>query len=142
MSRVVYSDTPATADQELLRTEHKVRLVAPDEEGNGVNALPDPAAIWDAILDRSTLEYFDTITVKALPSLFDALPGRESEKIEVILVEFEGGGTAELKADQLEKQVRIDYPIDDVILRRAIDTLWEVSERETGVGIDLGTLTA
>jgi hypothetical protein len=40
MSRVVYSDTPATADQEILRTEHKVRLVAPDEEGNGVNALP------------------------------------------------------------------------------------------------------
>jgi hypothetical protein len=89
---------------------------------DGVGALPDPAAIWDSILDRSTLEYFDTITVKALPSLFEPLAGRENEKIEVILVEFEGGGTAELKADQLEQQVRIDYPIDDVILRRAVDT--------------------
>ena len=40
MSRVIYADTPATADQETLRTTHKVRLVAPAEEGTGVNALP------------------------------------------------------------------------------------------------------
>jgi len=40
MSRVIYSDTPATADQERLRSEHEVRLVVPDEEGNGVNTLP------------------------------------------------------------------------------------------------------
>lgn len=40
MSRVVYTDTPATADQETLRTVHDVRLVAPEEEGSGVNALP------------------------------------------------------------------------------------------------------
>ncbi len=41
MSRVVYSDTPATADQETLRTVHQVRLVSDVEEGTGVNALPD-----------------------------------------------------------------------------------------------------
>jgi hypothetical protein len=40
MSRVVYIDTPDTADQETLRREHSVRLVSPDEEGSGVNALP------------------------------------------------------------------------------------------------------
>jgi hypothetical protein len=40
MSRVVYSDTPATADQETLRTVHLVRLVTSEEEGTGVNALP------------------------------------------------------------------------------------------------------
>lgn len=40
MSRVVYTDTPATADQETLRTVHQVRLVASEEEGLGVNALP------------------------------------------------------------------------------------------------------
>jgi hypothetical protein len=40
MSRVVYTDTPATADQESLRTVHDVRLVALAEEGSGVNALP------------------------------------------------------------------------------------------------------
>jgi hypothetical protein len=40
MSRVVYSDTPSTEGQEALRREHQVRLVLPDEEGTGVNALP------------------------------------------------------------------------------------------------------
>jgi hypothetical protein len=40
MSRVIYSDTPATTDQSALRQEHQVRLVAPAEEGSGVNALP------------------------------------------------------------------------------------------------------
>jgi hypothetical protein len=40
MSRVVYSETKATADQEELRTVHRVRLVSDAEEGTGVNALP------------------------------------------------------------------------------------------------------
>src|SRR5688572_8996468 len=40
MSRVVYSDQTATADQESLRLAHQVRLVADAEVGNGVNALP------------------------------------------------------------------------------------------------------
>ena len=39
MSRVVYSDTKATADQEALRDAHMVRLVNSGEEGTGVNAL-------------------------------------------------------------------------------------------------------
>ena len=41
MSRVIYSDNTATADQESLREAHQVRLVTEAEEGNGVNALPD-----------------------------------------------------------------------------------------------------
>ena len=40
MSRVVYSETRSTEEQEALRREHDVRLVAPEEEGTGVNALP------------------------------------------------------------------------------------------------------
>lgn len=40
MSRVVYTDTPATADQEALRGVHQVRVVGDAEEGTGVNALP------------------------------------------------------------------------------------------------------
>lgn len=40
MSRVTYANTPATSDQEALRVAHNVRLVAPAEEGTGVNALP------------------------------------------------------------------------------------------------------
>jgi hypothetical protein len=40
MSRVSYTDLPATADQEALRATHQVRIVADAEEGTGVNALP------------------------------------------------------------------------------------------------------
>jgi len=40
MSRVSYTDMPATADQEALRATHQVRLVTDAEEGTGVNALP------------------------------------------------------------------------------------------------------
>ena len=41
MSRVVYSESKATADQEQLRVAHQVRLVTDPEEGTGVNALPN-----------------------------------------------------------------------------------------------------
>jgi len=40
MSRVTYANTPSTLDQQTLRATHNVRLVAPEEEGTGVNALP------------------------------------------------------------------------------------------------------
>ena len=40
MSRVIYTDTPDTADQEQLRRAHQVTLVAPEQEGSGVNSLP------------------------------------------------------------------------------------------------------
>jgi len=41
MSRVVYANTPSTADQQTLRESGGVRLVTDSEEGAGVNALPD-----------------------------------------------------------------------------------------------------
>jgi len=40
MSRVIYTETKDTADQEALRTAHQVRLVASQEEGTSVSALP------------------------------------------------------------------------------------------------------
>jgi len=40
MSRVIYTDTPSTVDQETLRTLHQVRVVSAAEEGTGVDALP------------------------------------------------------------------------------------------------------
>lgn len=40
MSRVVYTDTPARADQDALRLAHQVRLVVEAEEGTGLDALP------------------------------------------------------------------------------------------------------
>jgi hypothetical protein len=41
MSRVVYTNTPSTADQESLRVSHGVRVVTDAEEGSGVNTLPN-----------------------------------------------------------------------------------------------------
>jgi hypothetical protein len=40
MSRVTYANTPATLDQETLRSTHAVRVVTTAEEGMGINALP------------------------------------------------------------------------------------------------------
>jgi hypothetical protein len=40
MSRVVYSETKDTADQEALRIAHQVRIVVTAEEGNSVSHLP------------------------------------------------------------------------------------------------------
>jgi hypothetical protein len=40
MSRVVYTETRDTAEQEALRAAHQVRLVTETEEGTGVGALP------------------------------------------------------------------------------------------------------
>jgi hypothetical protein len=40
MSRVVYTETRDTVDQEPLRAAHQVRLVTAAEEGHGVDRLP------------------------------------------------------------------------------------------------------
>jgi hypothetical protein len=40
MSRVVYTETKDTADQEALRIAHRVRIVTAAEEGNSVSKLP------------------------------------------------------------------------------------------------------
>lgn len=40
MSRVVYSDSRPTADQEALRGVHQVRLVSSEEEGTGLSGIP------------------------------------------------------------------------------------------------------
>lgn len=86
----------------------------------GVLAIPDPETIFDSILDRTTVEYFRIVTVKAIATLFEPVAGREAERIVNILLEFEGGGTGELAADALEAKVRVDHPIDDVMLGRPV----------------------
>jgi hypothetical protein len=40
MSRVVYSNTPDTPEQQGLRSAHQVRLVSVPEEGSGIKQLP------------------------------------------------------------------------------------------------------
>jgi hypothetical protein len=88
---------------------------------SGVAVLPDPVAIWDSILDRTTVEYFKLVTVKAIATLFQPVSGREDDQILHILVAFEDGDTADLHPDNLEERVRVDHPVDDVILHRQVD---------------------
>lgn len=86
----------------------------------GVRVKADPEAVWNTILDRTTVDFFRLVTVKTVASVFDPVAGRENERIVAILVVFETGGTAELAPAVLQAQVRIDYPIDDVILSRPV----------------------
>ena len=91
---------------------------------SGVTVKLDPEAAWDTILDRSATEFFRIVTVKAVAALFQPVAGSEDAKIDTILVEFESGGTAELDQATTSAQVRIDYPVDDVILGRPIDSAY------------------
>jgi hypothetical protein len=88
----------------------------------GVQVLPDPEAIWEAIVDRSAVAYFQTIKVNVVPGVFVPVADRPDDQIVAVQVAFEGGGTADLSADKLTEQVRVDYPIDDVVLRHEVDT--------------------
>jgi hypothetical protein len=90
----------------------------------GVTAIPDPEAIWNSILDRTTVDCFKIVTVKAIKTLFDPVAGREADQIVSILLEFEGGGTGELNAGVLEAKVRVDYPVDDVMLGRPVSSAY------------------
>jgi hypothetical protein len=91
---------------------------------DGVQVLPDPAAIWNAIVDRSTVSFFQMITVNIVPGAFHPVADRPDDQIIAVQVAFEGGGTAELTATKLTDQVRVDYSIDDVVLRHQVDTTY------------------
>ncbi|MER9678544.1 hypothetical protein NKJ23_04260 [Mesorhizobium sp. M0184] len=107
---------------ELFVTSSGPFALAPDIafDLSGVRVNVDPEAVWNHIFDGSSVDYFRLVTAKAVAGLFEPIAGRESERIVAILVEFEAGGTAELNADTLAAQVRIDYPITAVILNRPV----------------------
>lgn len=116
---------PGEALQVLVRPETALPGSTPAElafDLGGVTVRPDIEAIWNSILDRSTVEYFRLVTVRAVASLFEPVAGREDARIAGILVEFEGGGTAELNAATLSVQVRVDHPLDDVVLGRPVSS--------------------
>lgn len=89
----------------------------------GVVVQPSDVAVLDAILDRSTVEFYREIDVRVTPSIFEAPPGLPaSELITSVVVDFEGGGSTELTRLRPSRSVRIDYPFDDVILRNPIQS--------------------
>jgi hypothetical protein len=86
---------------------------------NGVEVLPDPEKVWNAILDPNLpAEYLRSITVKTFKDMFNASPDRPGDQIMAILVEFERGDTVELNADKLESKATLRLPVSDIILRR------------------------
>lgn len=94
---------------------------------SGVTVTADREAIWSCILDRDTVEYFRRVTVKAIPTLFEAVPGREEERILSILVQIEGSPTVELTAATTDKQVHVNLPIDNVILGHPVPAAFRYS---------------
>ena len=92
---------------------------------SGVVVNPDPEAIWDSILDRTTVEYYRLVSVRVIPpSVFEAVAGKEGQQVQSVLVEFEGGGTTELTGSAPTAQARVDYPIDDVVLGRPVSSTY------------------
>jgi hypothetical protein len=91
---------------------------------DGVQVLADPGALWEAMVDRSSVAFFQMITVNIVPGVFQPIADRPDDQIVAVQVAFEGGGTAELSAAELTDQVRVNYPIDDVVLRHRVDTAY------------------
>jgi hypothetical protein len=107
----------------------------------GVTVHPDAEAIWNSILDRTTVDYFRVVKVKVLRTLFDLVPNQEADQIRLIVVTFEGGGTVKLgpgvgTGDFVEGTVRIDYPIDDVILNRPVSPEYRYTRTVIRAGRD------
>ena len=84
--------------------------------------VPDADAIMNAILDRSSIEYFREIDVRTVPSIFpDPASNPPPEGIFALMVEFENGIAVVLDAANSQQTVRVDFPFADVILGHEAD---------------------
>jgi hypothetical protein len=86
---------------------------------DGVEVIPDPEAVWNAILDPTTrTEYARTIKVKTFPHMFEAPADRPNDQIMAVVVDFERGDTIDLSAAKLEAEARLRLPISEYVLPR------------------------
>jgi hypothetical protein len=86
---------------------------------DGVEVIPDPEALWNAILDPTTpTEYARSIQVKTFRQMFEVPTDRPNDQIMAIVVDFERGDTIDLSADKLEAEARVHMPISDYVLHR------------------------
>jgi hypothetical protein len=86
---------------------------------SGVHSVPDKDAIWNAILDPSSAQdYLMSIAVKTPASTFSIPAGRAAERIVSLVVDFEGGVSVELNANQLEAKVDVPQPVTNLVLRK------------------------
>lgn len=111
--------TMVVAPVQRLEGAHPVRAAF---DFDGVTVLPDREAIWTAVLDPTTAQLPQTITVKTLPELF-APPSDGSPALAEIDVELKVGAvtvpTVALTAAQPEGQATLPFPIGDFVLGRA-----------------------
>jgi hypothetical protein len=86
---------------------------------SGVHSVPDKEAIWNAILDPSTSDsYLTSITVKTPASTFAVPSDDPGRQVVSLVVDFDSGVSAELKADKLEAKVDIPHPVVNFVLRK------------------------
>jgi len=87
---------------------------------SNIELVLDDDAVFEAIINRSTTEYFRMITVRVVEQLFDTIDGREGERIVELVVHVEGSQGVQsvvLSVDNREASARVDYSVDNLIKR-------------------------
>jgi hypothetical protein len=89
-----------------------------DFDLSDVQVQPDKEAVWNAILDPSApAVYQRTIRVKTFRQKFDPHDDPDNQIMSVVL-DFDGGVSVELNAENLEHDVVLRLPISDYVLRK------------------------
>ena len=82
-----------------------------------VKTLPDRAAVWDLILDRSIFPSYEREITAVGTFVFAAQAEAAVDPIEVILVQFERGETIQLAPEAASVAATVRVPITDIVLR-------------------------
>jgi len=81
-----------------------------------IEVLPDPEAIWNAVLEGRKPEYAKPITVVTFDEVFEPPAAAAADALKELSVQFERGDTVRLKPTELEKVTHVRFPLGDVIL--------------------------
>lgn len=147
-AKLLLSSGATNAEIELADTETKV-TIAPGDEREFTASLPagmdtsamtvrpasgiaidtDAEALLNAILDTTTLEYFRTVTIEAIPSTFRVPEDDPGKQIIAVVVAIESGSTLVLRETELSGTVRIDYPFADIMLGRPVPNTFRYTRR-------------
>jgi hypothetical protein len=86
---------------------------------DGVEVIPNKEAILDAILDPSAPGvYLRPITIKTFKPRFDPPQDNPNNQIISLVIDFEGGDSIELNADNLQQIVSLRTAVNDYVLRK------------------------
>lgn len=86
----------------------------------GAEADMDRERMFSIVLDPSTAPvYLRPLVVKTFKAMFAAPAAQPEQQVMAIVLDFEGGLTVELNADQLEQKIKLPVPVANYVLRRA-----------------------